>query len=326
LRRYFLAVVAFLILADSLLFILARQKVPLDFSFISTAVCLNVYLALFLLLGNGECQSYLKGKVKEGPGTVLVFLLFLVGPYLVYATGTRSFQWFLFLKLATYTLLPALVYFSLKRFPEHWQWQDVVVTLALWLPLDFRWMRDVWPWPGNTLAYSLNSLLATSLGVFLFVCVRRLDQVGYEYQFARTDWLIGLRNFFLFVPIAIPIGLYTGFIALSKHFAPPWQIALSVLGIFLFIAIPEELLFRGIIQNLLEKSWLGSVPALIVTSLIFGASHLNNGPRPDWRYFLLASIAGLFYGNSYQRTRKLLAPAIVHTLVDAVWRGFFRGA
>jgi membrane protease YdiL (CAAX protease family) len=152
-----------------------------------------------------------------------------------------------------------------------------------------------------------------------------LSQVGYHYQFERRDWLIGLRNFLLFAPIAIPIGIYTGFIRLSKHLAAPWQIGLSALGIFLFIAIPEELLFRGIIQNFMEKSWLGKMPALIVTSLIFGASHLNNGPRPDWRYFLLASIAGLFYGNAYQRTRKLLAPAIVHTLVDTVWRSFFRG-
>ncbi|MGH9962094.1 MAG: CPBP family intramembrane glutamic endopeptidase [Pyrinomonadaceae bacterium] len=65
--------------------------------------------------------------------------------------------------------------------------------------------------------------------------------------------------------------------------------------------------------------------SLVVTSIIFGAAHLNNGPtRPDWRYFLLATIAGLFYGNAYARTGRLLAPAIVHTLVDTVWRSFFR--
>lgn len=325
LKRYFLAVVTFLILADSLLVLLARQKFPIDLSFISAAVCLNLYLVPFLFLGNGECQSYLKRKLKEKPEAIFVFLLYLVGAYLVYAAGTRSFHWLFLLKLVIYILLPALVYLSLKHFPDRWQWQDIVVTLTLWLPLDFRWMRDVWPWPGNSLAYSLNSLLATSLAVVLFVCVRRLDQVGYQYRFETTDWLIGWRNFLLLAPIAIPIGLYTGFIAVSKHFAGPWQMTLSAVGIFLFIAIPEELLFRGIIQNLLEKSSLGSVPALVVTSLIFGASHLNNGPRPDWRYFLLASIAGLFYGNAYQRTRRLLAPAIVHTLVDTVWRGFFRG-
>jgi membrane protease YdiL (CAAX protease family) len=102
------------------------------------------------------------------------------------------------------------------------------------------------------------------------------------------------------------------------------EFVLSAAGIFVFIAMPEELLFRGIIQNFLQKSWLKPLPALIVTSVIFGVAHLNNGPRPDWRYFLLATIAGLFYGNAYTRTRALLAPAIVHTLVDTVWRSFFR--
>jgi membrane protease YdiL (CAAX protease family) len=97
-----------------------------------------------------------------------------------------------------------------------------------------------------------------------------------------------------------------------------------MLGIFFLIAIPEELLFRGIIQNFLEKTLRKPPLALFVTSLIFGAAHLNNGPRPDWRYFLLASLAGLFYGNAYQQTRGLMAPAIVHTLVDMVWRAFFR--
>jgi CAAX protease family protein len=324
-KRYLLAVGTFLILADSLLITLGRQRLSLDLSFVSAAICLNLYLALFFLLGNNRCQSYLEQKVKESAGVPFLFLLFLFASYLVYAAGTRSFQWLLFLKLAIYMLLPTFVYLSLKNPPDRWQWQDVVVTLTLWLPLDFRWMRDVWPWPGNSLAYSLNSLLATCLAVFLFVCVRRLGQVGYHYQLERSDWMIGLRNFLMFALVALPIGLCTRFIALSKNFAAPWQIVLSALGIFLFIAIPEELLFRGIIQNFMERSWLGPMPALIVGSLIFGASHLNNGPRPDWRYFLLASIAGLFYGNAYQRTRKLLAPAIVHTLVDTAWRGFFRG-
>jgi membrane protease YdiL (CAAX protease family) len=289
-------------------------------------ISLNIYLALYLFMGSEELQSHLKRKAEESNFVTASFLLLLFGSYLIYAAGTRSLQASLFLQLAAYILFPTLVCLSLRKFPGRCLWQDVIVTLALWLPLDFRWMRNVWPWPGNALAYSLNSLLATCLGVFLFVCLRGLGEVGYRYQFQARDWIVGVRNFLLFAPIAIPIGLYTRFITLSKHVALPWQMPLSALGIFLFIAIPEELLFRGIIQNLMVKSRMGPTLALIITSLIFGASHLNNGPRPDWRYFLLASIAGLFYGNAYQKTGKLMAPAITHTLVDTVWRSFFKGA
>jgi len=61
-----------------------------------------------------------------------------------------------------------------------------------------------------------------------------------------------------------------------------------------------------------------------VTALIFGASHLNNGPSPDWRYFLLATIAGIFYGRAYLQSGGLMAAVCVHTLVDVVWGAFFR--
>ena len=84
------------------------------------------------------------------------------------------------------------------------------------------------------------------------------------------------------------------------------------------------MLFRGIIQNILEKEVGHRNLALGMTALIFGAAHLNNGPSPDWRYFLLATLAGWFYGRAYIKTRNLMAPALVHTLVDVAWRGFFR--
>jgi hypothetical protein len=62
--------------------------------------------------------------------------------------------------------------------------------------------------------------------------------------------------------------------------------------------------------------------ALTISSLIFGAAHLND-PSPDWRYFLLATIAGVFYGFAYIRTKKITVAAIVHTLVDAIWKLYF---
>ena len=324
-KSYLIGVTSFLVATNSLLIVLVHKRFPFDAHFASAVACLDWYLVLFFLLGHSQFQSFWKTRLHQGLSKAFIFLLVLVVPYLIYVAGTDSFHWFPFLKLVLYILLPTLLFLTLRNASERLLWQDALVILALWLPLDFRWMRDVWVWPNNSLAYSFNSLLASCLGVFLFVCLRRLERVGYQYHFEPRDWVIGVRNFLLFAPIAIAIGIYSGFIALSKRFAYPWEIALSGAGIFIFIAIPEELLFRGIIQNFAERSFRKPALALIVTSLIFGASHLNNGPKPDWRYFLLASIAGLFYGNAYTQTGKLLAPAIVHTLVDTFWRGFFRG-
>jgi CAAX protease family protein len=324
LALYLGSVAVFLAVVTALILEFFGGRVPVDKRFVAAAVSLNTLLAILLLLAHHDVQTWVTARVVEGGGKPWLFLSPVLFLYLAYALGTDSFRTLPFLKLAAYVLLPAALLLTIRRPEQRLLWQDVLVILALWLPLDFRWMRDVWGWPSYSLAYSMNSLLATGLAVFLFVCVRRLEGVGYRCHFERRDGWIGLCNFFLFAPLAIPIGLLTGFITSSGWQFFGWQLVLSALGIFFLIAIPEELLFRGIIQNFLEKTFRKPALALIGTSLIFGAAHLNNGPRPDWRYFVLASLAGLFYGNAYQRTNGLLAPAIVHTLVDTVWRAFFK--
>jgi membrane protease YdiL (CAAX protease family) len=321
---YFGGVVVFLAVATGLILRFSGGRLAIDTRFVAAILCLNGFLAILLLLAHRDIQSWLSTRIASNPNAVWLFLSLNLLLYLVYTLGTDSLRILPAVKLAAYVLLPAALLLTIRKPGQHLLWQDTLVIVALWLPLDFRWMRDVWGWPSHSLAYSMNSLLATGLAVFLFVCVRRLEGVGYRCHFEKLDGWIGLRNFLLFAPLAIPIGLVTGFITLSSRQTPKGELLLSALGIFFLIAIPEELLFRGIIQNFLEKTLRKQVLALIAASVIFGAAHLNNGPRPDWRYFLLASMAGLFYGNAYQRTGGLLAPAIVHTLVDTVWRGFFR--
>jgi len=320
---FFGSVAVFLVVATALIFAFSGGRLVVDKRFVTAILCLNGFLAILLLLAHRDIQSWLTTRIDRNPNDAWLFPSLTLLLHLVYALGTDSLRILPALKLTAYVLLPAALLLTIRKPEQRLLWQDALVILALWLPLDFRWMRDVWGWPNHSLAYSMNSLLATGLAVFLFVCVRRLEGVGYRCDFEKLDGWIGLRNFLLFAPLAIPIGLVTGFITFSSRH-PKGELLLSALGIFFLIAIPEELLFRGIIQNFLEKTVRRPTFALIATSAIFGAAHLNNGPGPDWRYFLLASLAGLFYGNAYQRTRGLLAPAIVHTLVDTVWRGFFR--
>ena len=80
------------------------------------------------------------------------------------------------------------------------------------------------------------------------------------------------------------------------------------------------------VARLLPAHGFGLWLRLVAASLVFGAAHLDNGPHaPDWRYGVLASLAGLAYGWVYLRTRRILAPAIAHTLVDVTWSLFFKG-
>jgi len=76
-------------------------------------------------------------------------------------------------------------------------------------------------------------------------------------------------------------------------------------------AIGEELLFRGILFRWLEE-WTGSVPALIVSSFLFGVSHLQN-PGATWLAAIgIALEGGLLLGAAYMLTRRLWLPMGIH--------------
>ena len=79
----------------------------------------------------------------------------------------------------------------------------------------------------------------------------------------------------------------------------------------LFPAISEELLFRGILFRWLED-FGGSWVALIVTSALFGASHLWNPSASPIAAVGIALEAGVMLGAAYMLTRSLWLPMGIH--------------
>lgn len=93
---------------------------------------------------------------------------------------------------------------------------------------------------------------------------------------------------------------------------------------FFFIAVPEELFFRGWLQNLLERR-MGRRSALVVTAVLFGLSHFNKrAVHFNWRYVLLAALAGIFYGRAWRAERRVGASAVTHASVDTIWSLWLR--
>ena len=95
--------------------------------------------------------------------------------------------------------------------------------------------------------------------------------------------------------------------------------------IFAGTALPEEILFRALIQNLLMQRFGATTRTLVAASVIFGLAHLDNGPQPlpNWRYAILATIAGLAYGKVFQKAGSLVSSALLHMLVDWTKHFFF---
>lgn len=286
--------------------------------------------AIFLLLAgavalaNPEIVRAARTWSGNSPLRILALAQILLLPYLLYTGLLHRFSLGGFLRILLYVNLPVLI--SLRSSPGSIPgWRDGVAVLLIWLPLDFRVLDPVWSWPAGQSGYYLYAPMGVCLAALVFVVIRRLEAVGYTFSIRGRDLGAGALCFLVFAPVAISIGLGTGFLSPARELPPVLPSLGKVVGIFLLTGVPEELLFRGLIQNLLQRwisqRWL----SLLVSAAIFGAAHLNNGPSPDWRYFLLATLAGVAYGTAYRRGITLMAPALTHTLVDSVWALFFRG-
>jgi membrane protease YdiL (CAAX protease family) len=94
-------------------------------------------------------------------------------------------------------------------------------------------------------------------------------------------------------------------------------------AIFFFTALPEELFFRAWVENLLEFRF-GRCFALIAASLPVGLSYFNKrSAHFNWRYVLLATIAGIFHGRAWREKRRVPASTISHANVDWIWSLWF---
>ncbi len=277
---------------------------------------------LFLLLVPYFFFGLCRPTLQPQPARLLWAPALLV-PYGVYASGTGAFDGAALLRLALYVGLPALLV-HLGRERKGPGVFDLLAVLVIWLPFDLRLLENIWVWPEGQGAYGLQTVMAVDLAVLLFVLVRGIEGIGYRFHLSREGARAALSSFVLFSAVAIPLGLGIEFIRYDPDPFDAVGLVGSFLAIFLFIGIPEELLFRGLIQNFLDQ-WLGrGWTSLLLASLVFGAAHLDNDQPPNFAYALMAAIAGIFYGRAFRRTGGLMAAALVHALVDTVWRAVFR--
>jgi len=260
--------------------------------------------------------------VARWPFAVRVALpALLVAPYVVIAATEHMFRWQWF---ALYAALPVVIAGLLARAavadPEQrGNWRDAVILLTLGLAVDLRWFDVAWPAGLRGLA----NLLLVDAGLYGFLAIRRLSGTGFNFHLRFSDWKTGLRELLFFAPAALVLGLAVGFLHPHGNLPPLGKAALTWAGIFVFVAIPEELFFRAWVQNFLERR-VGRRAALILASVLFGLSHFNKrSAHFNWRYVLLATIAGIFYGRAWREHRRVPASTITHTCVDWLWSWWF---
>lgn len=295
-------------------------------------VCFALLLVPLWFFGFGLVEPL--AKIRSSALRALLPATLAV-PYLIFSIPRHEFHWLYFISLALIPVAAAAI-IEFSRLPQQLTLQDVVILLGLALILETHSLGGAWPYPGLG---SLPKLYLADVALYVYLVNRRLEGVG--YSFVPTDsgtpgssreakewrsfvpFAIGLREWCFFAPIGIGLGLVLHFIRFFPRVHNAVEIIGALLVTFLLTAVPEELFFRGILQNLLEP-WMGRTRALFTASVLFGLSHYPKGATFNWRYVILAFIAGIFYGRAWRSRRQILASATTHTLVDAVWSLWFR--
>jgi membrane protease YdiL (CAAX protease family) len=88
------------------------------------------------------------------------------------------------------------------------------------------------------------------------------------------------------------------------------------------VAVTEEVLFRGVIYRIVEER-TGSVIAIVVSSLLFGLTHLLNGGATLWGTLAIAVEGGAMLAVAYAATRSLWLPIGLHFAWNFAESGIF---
>lgn len=303
-----------------------------------------ILLLLYLAFTLPTWKKWLQHLHHKTKGWIVIFLLV---PYYLAVKGHLIWQDLICLIL--YITLPTLLLHRQSQQVDRSQWAKLGAVLLLWIPIEpdlflgILQLLSNQTWTANistpnllpTIEVSLlgslawvpcpiSTLIGLNLALFLFLVAHPLPNIGFTTHLTRYDFKQALTGFASFSLIALPMGLSIDFLV----WQPQWPgiftlLEWSVLG-YLLVALVEEFLFRGLIQNLLRSVTQNKMISLVPAAFIFGVSHLNNAtPRftePNWGYLLMGSLAGLAYGWVWLRTGKVTASALTHMLVNLTWR------
>jgi membrane protease YdiL (CAAX protease family) len=286
----------------------------------------GLLLVLVLCLMSVRVQRTLQSAVHRRPASIFAAPLLLSCVFLLAAATYGAFSAALAGMVAVYTLLPTCYAYVQANHNRDATLLDLVTILLLWLPLEFGVGSSVVPRLAQPVLHAVAYGISVTLGLLLFLIFRHYDGMKYNLPRAGSDYRNALLGFALAGVTLIPLGLAVGFLL-------PWHsvrhstvtVATRIPLIFVATALPEEILFRSMIQNWLVQRVRPAVFAIILAALVFGSAHLDNGPGPlpNWSYAIVATGAGFIFGQVFHRSTSVVASAVVHTGVNTVKWLFF---
>ena len=181
--------------------------------------------------------------------------------------------------------------------------------------------REIWQAPPAAFIINIGVGLF-EIGVVLRLGMGRFARLSFRdvgwRGLARRDGAYGILGFALLaISLTCVLAAESGFadtiadiVDTVAHYTPQQRVFFVLMG--LIAAIPEETIFRGIVQPTLQAK-VGRWPGILLTAVIFSVYHVHYA-------FTLPVIvshtcSGVILGLLRERTGTLWAPAIAHALV-----------
>jgi membrane protease YdiL (CAAX protease family) len=322
-NRFFILWLIWSLLSAALIYGLSSLDSKLTImATISMVVSISPLLGLTLALGSPKTLQQFKVWLQKDKNSIYytaggITLLFAIPGILTFTFNPYFTTIFAFIVLAVFGTLK-----QIKSETFRLGWIDLALWILLWIPFDLRWSTDMLP----LLDYTWWSIAISVIAVIGWNGYRDAE-IGYRLVPKFKDMYIALIALLGIMVLVVPPGIISGFLtfAVPETFDIP-KLAAHFIGLFLTVALPEELFFRGLLLRGLEKVSSKKWMPMVVSSLAFGLMHWNNVSTLSTQitYVSLATIAGLGYAWAYKKSgNNLLAAVLTHTLVDWVWKLVF---
>lgn len=268
-------------------------------------------------------------------GLALCFILFYFNKHMLFRSILFSLaillgwwasriEWF---AIPIIALFGVAFYYGIHAQKKVWHTLAFLATLVMAITMMFVNVPGIHNWQvvskvsltPDAIPYSMWFTFDKSLiGLFfLWFSPYSLANEGQWKGVLKTGLLMGILAIGILIPLSYLLG-YVRFEIKTTTFFFLWAI-----HNLLFVSIAEEALFRGMIQKTLMLKWqnvsYGPWAALIITALLFGGAHYAGGVK----YVLLASVAGVVYGYSFMKAKKIEASILTHFMVNSVHFLFF---
>lgn len=186
-------------------------------------------------------------------------------------------------------------------------------------PILFKAFRPLYPPAGELRMEFLGQLMWIRTTLLTVLRDLQPQGVGFGFWPEAREWKTGLRYFLMLAPVAFVLAAATGFARPAWPEADWPVVALNAVatffGILWVVALSEEFFFRGLLQ---PRAGLWAASAL------FGLAHLGFREFPNWRFAIVAAVAGVFYGLAFRAGGGIRASMVTHALTVVFWRAFFR--